>query len=95
MIDSEESSSSVIFNLRSQHGPGGTLEQQDVERIARAAMKELGAHGAVLTIRQEAQPGHWRIDIQGGHGPDHLKIKCGQGSSAQWVREQIFEQYLA
>jgi hypothetical protein len=71
------------------------VEQQDVERIARAAMKELGAHGAVLTISPGAQPGLWRIDIQGGHGPDHLKIKCGQGSSAQWVRDQIFEQYLA
>ena len=74
---------------------GDSLEQQDVERIARAAMKELGVHGAVLTISQETQPGLWRIDIKGGHGPDHLKIKCGQGSSAQWVRDQIFEQYLA
>ena len=71
------------------------LEQQDVERIARAAMKELGAHGAVLTINPDGQAGHWRIDIRGGHGPDHIKIKCGQGSSAQWVRDQIFEQYLA
>jgi hypothetical protein len=75
--------------------PGGTLEQQDVERIARATMKELGVHGAVLTITEGAQPGHWRIDIQGGHGPSYLKITCGQGSSAQWVRDQIFEQYLA
>lgn len=71
------------------------MEQQDVERIARAAMKELGVHGAALTISQGAQPGLWRIDIQGSHGPSHLKIKCGQGSSAQWVRAQIFEQYLA
>jgi len=71
------------------------LEQQDVERIARAAMKELGAHGAVLTINPDGQAGRWRIDIRGGHGPDHIKIKCGQGSSAQWVRDQIFEQYLA
>lgn len=71
------------------------MEQQDVERIARAALKELGVIGAVLTIAADGQPGHWRIDIQGGHGPGRLKIKCGQGSSAQWVRDQIFEQYLA
>lgn len=71
------------------------MEQQDLERIARATMKELGVHGAVLTITPEAQPGQWRIDIQGGHGPNRLKIKCGQGSSPQWVRDQIFEQYLA
>jgi hypothetical protein len=71
------------------------VEQQDVERIARAALRELGVVGAVLTIAADGQPGQWRIDIQGGHGPDRLKIKCGQGSSAQWVRDQIFEQYLA
>jgi hypothetical protein len=71
------------------------LEQQDVERIARAAMKELGAHGAVVTINQDGPAGHWRIDIRGGSGPDHIKIKCGQGSSAQWVRDQIFEKYLS
>ncbi len=71
------------------------MEQHDVERIARATLKELGAHGAVLTITAEGQSGQWRIDILGGHGPGRLKIKCGQGSSAQWVRDQIFEQYLA
>jgi hypothetical protein len=74
---------------------GGTLEQQDVERIARAAMKELGVFGVVLTIAADGPPGHWRIDIKGGHGPGSLKIRCGAGSSAQWVRDQIFEQYLA
>jgi hypothetical protein len=71
------------------------VDQQDVERIARATLKELGVFGVVLTIAADGPPGHWRIDIQGGHGPGHLKIRCGQGSSAQWVRDQIFEQYLA
>jgi hypothetical protein len=79
------------FGLR----PGGRLEQHEVERIAHATMKELGVFGAVLTISQQAKPGHWRIDIRGGHGPDHLNIRCGQGSSPQWVRDQIFEQFLA
>jgi len=71
------------------------VDQQDVERIARATLKELGVFGVVLTIVPEAEPGHWRIDIQGGHGPARLKIRCGPGSSSQWVRDQIFEQYLA
>ena len=71
------------------------MEQADVERIARATLKELGVFGATLIIAADSQPGHWRIDIQGGHGPGHLKIRCGEGSSAQWVRNQIFEQYLA
>ncbi len=71
------------------------VDQQDVERIARATLKELGVFGVVLTIVPESEPGHWRIDIQGGHGPGRLKIRCGPGSSSQWVRDQIFEQYLA
>jgi hypothetical protein len=71
------------------------LEQHDVERIARAAMKELGVFGVVLTVAADGQPGHWRIDIKGGHGPGRLKIRCGAGSSPQWVRDQIFEQYHA
>ncbi len=65
-----------------------------MERIARAALKELGAVGAVVTVVAD-QPGQWQIEIQGGRGPERLTIKCGQGSTAQWVRAQIFEQYLA
>jgi hypothetical protein len=69
------------------------VEQQDVERIARATLKELGLPSADLSVAMDA-PGQWRIDIRGqAHGPSTLKIKCGQGSSAQWVRDQIFDQY--
>jgi len=88
----------VAQNALSGHNQAarrGDVDQQDVERIARSTLKELGVFGAVLTIAVDGQPGHWRIDIQGGHGPGRLKIKCGQGSSPQWVRNQIFEQYLA
>ena len=68
------------------------VEQQDIERIARTALKELGVVGVDLVIAPiDGQPGHWRIDIRGAKG---LKIRCGQGSSAQWIRDQIFEQYL-
>lgn len=69
------------------------MEQQDVERIARATLKELGLPVANLSVHLDA-PGHWRIDIRGNvNGPSTLKIRCGQGSSAQWVREQILDQY--
>jgi len=73
------------------------VDRQDVERIARAALKELGLPKADLTIEQVAgQPGQWRIDIRGSmQGPGTLKIKCGEGSSPQWVRSQIFDQYTA
>ena len=84
------------LSLKSQiAGHGGSVDQQDVERIARSTLRELGVIGAVVTIAPESQAGHWRIDIQGGNGPGQLRIKCGQGSTAQWVRQQIFDQYNA
>jgi hypothetical protein len=69
------------------------VEQHEVERIARATLKELGVSGPNVTVTPEQQPGHWRVNIQGGHA--NLRIRCGQGSTPQWVRAQIFEQYLA
>ena len=69
------------------------MEQHEVERIARAALKELGVASANITVTQDPQPGQWRVQIEGAHAT--LKIKCGQGSTAQWVRAQVFEQYLA
>lgn len=70
------------------------MEQHDVERIARAALKELGVPAPDLSIQSDGRPGSWRIEIRGNrNGPGMLRIKCGQGSSAQWVREQIFDQY--
>jgi hypothetical protein len=72
------------------------LEQQDVERIAHATLKDLGVFGAQLTVAAIAgQPGHWRIDIRAGHAIAALNIACGRGSTPQWVREQIFEKYQA
>jgi hypothetical protein len=72
------------------------VEQQDVERIARATLKDLGVFGAELTVtRIDGHPGAFRIDVRGRHRTVPLNIKCGQGTSPHWVREQIFEQYRA
>lgn len=68
------------------------VEQLDIERIARLALKELGVGGLDVTIAADGRPGHWLIEVRGSHGPSRLKIKCGEGSSAQWVRDQIFDQ---
>ena len=68
------------------------MDKQDVERIARAALKELGVPRAELKVAPTAgKPGQWDISISGHAEP--LKIRCGQGSSPQWVREQIFNKY--
>jgi len=71
------------------------VEQHDVERIARAALKDLGLFQPDLKVAPlDGQPGTWRIDIRGNvNGPGTLKIRCGAGSSPQWVREQIVTQY--
>lgn len=75
---------------------GGQVERQDVERIARAALKELGvSRPEQAVIAPDEQPGHWRIDYQDQSSSGRIRIKCGQGTTPQWVREQIFAQYLA
>jgi hypothetical protein len=70
------------------------MNQGDVERIARTALKDLGADLSALSVRPvDGRPDEWRIDVRGVRTP--LTITCGQGSSAQWVRSQICEKYLA
>jgi hypothetical protein len=68
-------------------------QRQELERLARAALKELGAQVTAVHASPAAnQPGVWEIDFG---GPRPLRLKYGEGSSAQWVRDQIFDQYLA
>ena len=72
--------------------PEVPVEQQDVERIARRALKELGvASSATIVVRAGPQPGVWQIEV----GDRMLKIAGGHGTTPQWVRQQIVEQYLA
>lgn len=75
---------------------GKTVEQKDLERIARATLREVGEPRAELRIAEvDGQPGHWRIDIGGARGgPNALRIRCSRGTTAQWVREQIFNAYV-
>lgn len=69
-----------------------SVDQQDVERIARQALKELGASTAAVSVTVGDAPGTYRIDLG---GTKRLLVRCGPGSTAQWVRNQIFDQYLA
>jgi hypothetical protein len=67
------------------------MQQQDVERIARKALNDLGAVPVFLTVAPVRDtPGVYEVNFG---GPVTLRIKCGPGSTAQWVRDQIFEQY--
>ena len=69
------------------------MDQQDLERVARKALIDLGVTPSSLSVVQSGgQPGVWRIDFG---GELTLKVTCSEGSTPQWVRQQIFEQFLS
>jgi hypothetical protein len=68
------------------------MELQDVERIARHALRDLGAPEGALHVMPETQPDRWRIVLEGAI-PLTMNIRAGRGTSAQHVRDQIFEQF--
>ena len=70
------------------------MQVQDVERIAKAVFRELGAGDPPVTITPGRQADSWRIDV-GGSDPATLTIRAGAGTTPQFVREQIFNQFAA
>ena len=68
------------------------MEAQDVERIAKLALRELGAGDPPITVSADSQSSRWRI-VVGGDEPATLTIRAGSGTTAQYVREQIFNQF--
>jgi hypothetical protein len=86
-----------MFDSRARSAENdAAVERQDVERIAHKALKELGVSAAErAAVTADDRPGHWRIEFEGPHGRALIRIKCGPGTTPQWVREQVFQQYLA
>ena len=70
------------------------MQLQEIERIAKAALRELGAGNPPITIGPDTQADRWRIDV-GGNDPLTLTIRAGSGTTPQFVREQIFNQFAA
>jgi hypothetical protein len=68
------------------------MQPQDVERIAKAALRELGAGEPPLTITADSQPDRWLVTI-GGRDPSTLVVRAGKGTTANHIREQIFTQF--
>ena len=64
------------------------MTQHDLERIARGVLKELGQGGVPLTFEATPQPGQWRLVVNGRS----VTIRCGPGTTTQFVRTQIFDQ---
>jgi hypothetical protein len=70
------------------------MEPQDLERIAKLALRELGIGDPPVTITADSQPDRWRVQV-GGNEPATLTIRAGSGTTPNHVREQIFSQYGA
>jgi hypothetical protein len=68
------------------------MDAQDLERIAKLALRELGAGDVPLTVTPDAPADRWRVEI-GGAVQTTLRIRAGAGTSAQFIRDQIFEQF--
>jgi hypothetical protein len=68
------------------------MQPQDLERIAKTALRELGVGDPPLTITADTQPDRWRLTI-GGSDPATLTIRAGSGTTANHIREQIFTQF--
>ena len=65
----------------------------DLERIAKVALRELGAGDPPLTITAaDDDQDCWHVAI-GGRDPHTLTIRAGAGTTAQFVREQIVTQF--
>jgi len=67
------------------------MQPQDLERIAKLALRELGAGEPPLTITPDGRPDRWRLSI-GGSDPTTLTIRAGRGTTPNHVREQLFNQ---
>jgi hypothetical protein len=68
------------------------MQPEEFERIARAALRELGVGQMAVSIAADTQPDRWRISVN-GRLPATFVVRAGRGTSAQHIREQIFEQF--
>ena len=68
------------------------MQSADVERIAKTALRELGAGNVSVTVTPGPHPDRWLIAI-GGSERTTMSIRAGAGTSPNFIREQIFEQY--
>jgi len=69
------------------------MDIRDLERIAKVALRELGAGDPPLTISvADGNQDCWRI-VVGGNEPFTLTVRAGAGTTANYVREQIFAQF--
>ena len=69
------------------------MQPQEIERIVRLALRELGVGDVPVTIAAKS-PDSFEVML-GGRAPITLVIRAGTGTTSQFVRQQIFEQFPA
>ena len=72
--------------------PAHPMDAQELERIAKHALRELGAGDVPVTVSPASQPDRWRLEI-GGAMQTTMVIRAGAGTRPQFIRDQIFEQF--
>jgi hypothetical protein len=69
------------------------MDSADLERIAKAALRELGAGDPPLTVTKAGDDhDRWHIAV-GGSDPHTFTVRAGAGTAPQFVRDQIFTQF--
>ena len=68
------------------------MQAAELDRIAKHALRELGAGDVPLVVTAESQPDRWRVQI-GGSMQMTMSIRAGAGTRPQFIRDQIFEQF--
>jgi hypothetical protein len=70
------------------------MQAEELERIAKIALRELGAGEPPIHVAPDGQADRWRINV-GGKDPLTLTIRAGSGTAPAHIREQIFTQFGA
>jgi len=70
------------------------MEIEQLERIARGVLRELGAGEVQLTVAPVAgaHDDRWTVSVA-GNMPATMTVRAGRGTTPQYIREQIFEQF--
>jgi hypothetical protein len=68
------------------------LTLEDLERIARAALRELGVGNGDVTVQPDTVADRWRVTV-GGRQQTTFTIRCGRGTTPQFVRSQILDRF--
>lgn len=69
------------------------MQPQDIERIVKLALRELGAGDVPVTIAEKS-PDSFEVML-GGAAPITLVVRAGTGTTSQFVRQQVFDQFPA